>query len=650
MVTRVVRIVPDDSSKPTLNLVPSEGPSLIQNSGDQDVTPPNNSISQEKNFVGCLILGRNDECKIQDSRVSRKHAKITSSYLAPESSEQKFEVKLEVVGKHPCWINDVMLKAGGIRILKYGDKINLLPGAVSYSIQHNEHEVKQTKDGSSKTKFNHNSDGIPPEPPKKVAKVTRLRTPEREIIEQKSESVHSAVSGSSPGKFDKKKCSSLMDYFKKSPRKTMQTASGTSDGKGQSTISSCNKGLLSKLENSSPSLTSLDGTWKSIENGKCYAYIPGDFEHSRRKFSGKIAAFDMDGTLITTKSGKTFPIDMNDWKILYPSVIEKKLGQLLLEDFVIAIFTNQNGISVGKQTLESIQMKIINIMKAIEIEVFVVVAPSKNKFRKPLLGGWNYLCDFLSLSEFGSCSVQLENSLFVGDAAGRPANSASGRKKDFSCSDRLFALNAGLKFHTPEEFFLDKAIEKFEMPKFNPSSLVQNADRSFPVECQPLDQEAGNREMVVLVGYPGSGKSTVANHFKDSGYGLVSRDQCGTVEKCLKFCNDILTSSKSVVIDNTNPDKASRSKFISLAKSFNVPVRCLVMAAEEEQCLHNEKFRSLTQPGYKPLPYMAYAKYKKSYEEPSTEEGFGSVSKVPFVPRFKDQASKEFYSLYLLEK
>lgn len=52
----------------------------------------------------------------------------------------------------------------------------------------------------------------------------------------------------------------------------------------------------------------------------------------------------------------------------------------------------------------------------------------------------------------GGVEIDLAESMYVGDAAGRPAEGK--KKKDFSCSDRLFALNIGVKFLTPEEHFL----------------------------------------------------------------------------------------------------------------------------------------------------------------------------------------------------
>ena len=240
-----VRIVPDDSSKPTLTLAASVDPSQPRNNILNDSALSKKSDCNENYFVGSVILGRNNECKIQDSRVSRKHAKVMSYHVTSEDDEEKLEVKLEVVGKHPCWVNDVMIKPGGIKILKHGDKLSLLPGVVSYCIQHQVPKISLTEDDSVKNKFNHISDDVSQEPPTKIARRSPARTPEKdEIVKKKMEAVpetNNVASGSSPGKFDKKKCSSLMDYFKKSPQKNKQTSNGTSAEKEQSTDNSLNK-------------------------------------------------------------------------------------------------------------------------------------------------------------------------------------------------------------------------------------------------------------------------------------------------------------------------------------------------------------------------------------------------------------------------
>ena len=58
----------------------------------------------------------------------------------------------------------------------------------------------------------------------------------------------------------------------------------------------------------------------------------------------------------------------------------------------------------------------------------------------------------------------MDESFFCGDAAGRPDHWAPKKKKDHSIADRLFALNVGLKFYTPEEYFLGKCILLLDAP------------------------------------------------------------------------------------------------------------------------------------------------------------------------------------------
>ncbi|XP_077170380.1 bifunctional polynucleotide phosphatase/kinase [Paroedura picta] len=353
--------------------------------------------------------------------------------------------------------------------------------------------------------------------------------------------------------------------------------------------------------------------------------------------SAKIAGFDLDGTIITTQSGKVFPTGPEDWKILYPEV-PRKLKQLLSEGYKVVIFTNQLGISRGRLRPEVFKAKLEAVVERLGIPVQAFVATGSGIYRKPVLGMWDHLCKKAN----GDLSVSLSQSVYVGDAAGRPPNWAPGqKKKDFSCSDRLFALNAGLPFKTPEEYFLGWKEAPFSLPAFDPRALDPKAQLSDPPDASLT---SSSPELVLAVGFPAAGKSTfVKQHLVAAGYAYANRDILGSWQKCVAVCQSALQAGKSVVVDNTNPDLESRSRYIDCAKTLGVPCRCFLFTASLDQAKHNNRFREMTEKEHIPVNSIVLNTYKSKYVAPTLEEGFAEIIKINFVPQF---ANPELESLY----
>lgn len=343
--------------------------------------------------------------------------------------------------------------------------------------------------------------------------------------------------------------------------------------------------------------------------------------------SGLIAGFDMDDTLIRTKSGKSFFVDENDY-ILYDDTVINKLKKYS-EEYSLIIVTNQLGVSKGKITLEVLKKKLVNTVKTIGLEVMVLCSFKDDNFRKPRTGLLSFVGGFDKTRSF-----------FCGDAGGlgkRTINSLA-IPKDFSDSDKKFAHNAGIRFIHRDEFIYDVTVidESIQYP-----IVFNKLNETLQYVFIPQQQE-----VIICVGYPGSGKSHfVKNSIVTAGYSYINQDTGGTLKKCLTQMESELKKKKSVVVDNTNTNIKQRKVFTDLAKKYGVKYRCLLFNTPIGLCMHNAYFRSCID-GEKMIPKIVYNVMQKNYVEPSIDEGFFAIDKVEFHLNMSEDRERLYKLFY----
>jgi len=112
--------------------------------------------------------------------------------------------------------------------------------------------------------------------------------------------------------------------------------------------------------------------------------------------------------------------------------------------------------------------------------------------------------------------------------------------------------------------------------------------------------------MLLLVGIPGSGKSTFAYSLEKAmpwRYRRINQDSLGTRKKCESLCRNSLKSGYSVVIDRCNFDSKQRLHFVKIATELNIPVDSIQFNIAVEKCIErctSRKFHETIKPDMAP--------------------------------------------------
>lgn len=159
-------------------------------------------------------------------------------------------------------------------------------------------------------------------------------------------------------------------------------------------------------------------------------------------------------------------------------------------------------------------------------------------------------------------------------------------------------------------------------------------------------------QVILVMGFPASGKSTLTATRASQGFTVLNRDtEGGSMGGLLQKFRESLVDGAKVVLDNTFCTAADRKPFIEAADAVGVKIDCWWMDTPAEDAQINALNRMWDRYGQvffdaddikahdaarkdpNIFPAAAIFSYKKRFEKPSTDEGFSSVKTVTFIRR-----------------
>ena len=169
----------------------------------------------------------------------------------------------------------------------------------------------------------------------------------------------------------------------------------------------------------------------------------------------KVLFADLDGTLIDTVSGNTFPKGIWDMRFRFDVLDSIKK----LQPRCVLIVTNQGGIEKGFVNRRNFEFKMEYIIRSIKEYVVCYTEYSycesndkSNHYRKPNTGMLESMLTRAFMRLFRMENLQIDDCLMIGDA--------SGKEGQFSDSDKKTAKNFGIDYMDVEDFIKEMNYER----------------------------------------------------------------------------------------------------------------------------------------------------------------------------------------------